>query len=79
LSQLGERDFPHRDTFQLPCGAECAEQAGVLLVAGEDLVPLLEHQPGNNVGHPFGRAGRERYIERLAAERASVDGAETIG
>ena len=53
-----------RHAAQLACGAQRAEQARVLLVAGEDLIAWRQLQPADHLGHAFGGAGRQRERRR---------------
>ena len=64
-----EGDFADADAVQLAGGAESAEQARVLLVAGDDLIAGGEADPGDHVGHAFGRAGGQRDVRGLRAEQ----------
>ena len=64
VGELAERHFADLDAAQLARGAERAEQPGVLLVAGQDLIAGAELEPADHLRHAFARAGRQRDIGR---------------
>ena len=61
---------------QLARGAERAEQPGVLLVAGEDLIARTQPQAVDYQREPLAGAGREREVLGRAAEQRGVGAAQ---
>jgi hypothetical protein len=57
---------------------ERAEQARVLLVAGQDLIARAEVHAHHDLAHPFGRAGRQRDVGRVRSERPRVRRAQGL-
>ncbi len=53
FGELAHRGFAHAHAVQLACRTERAEQPGVLLVAGEDLVVGAERQPAEHLRDAF--------------------------
>ncbi len=69
-----ERHFADVHAAQLARGRQRAEQPGVLLVAGEDLIAASELQAADHLRHALGGAGGERDVGLLGAERERVCG-----
>jgi len=55
-------------------GDERADQAGVLLVGGEDLVALGDAQGGEGAGHALAGRRRQRHVVLGGAQHAGVAG-----
>ena len=73
---VGERNLAHSHAAQLARGGQRAEQPGVLLVAGEDLIAAAQLEAADHLGHALGGAGGERDVGGVGAERGGVGAAQ---
>ena len=62
----------NRHAVQNAGGPERSEQAGMLLVAGENLIAFAQAEPVDHACEPLASACGERELRGLAAERAGV-------
>ncbi len=76
FGELCKRRFADIHAVQLARGRERAQQARVLLVAGEDLIAAVQLQATDHLGHALAGAGGERDVGCVGAERDGVGGAQ---
>ena len=77
VGELRERHRAHRHAALLG-RQQRPEQAGVLVVGGDDLVARPEVHPGQDLAHPLAGRGGQRHVVDRAADQLGVAGAELV-
>ncbi len=77
--QLCERHHPHRDAVSHLRAAQRNQHAGMLLVAGDDLIARGEREPREHGVDPVRGRVRERNLRGSGTHRRRVAGPRPLG
>lgn len=78
VGQLAQRYGANGDAEMVARGLQRPHEAGMLLVAGEDLLASGQPQPGDDRAHSLAGAGRERDIARVGSQGLRVERAQPV-